>query len=146
MHKQFFEMHVSWVFRNNLSQLLEIKFATYETMLHLVTPDFIKPLIGLVINASSSNLFICVFITFGGNQVNPNSANALNLRDASMKCLETDLFKKSSFRCRRENRRTRRKPESITGNKLFNLRDYVASGNTRLHQTCNWSCDKCYFQ
>ena len=27
-----------------------------------------------------------------------------------MKCLETDLFKKSSFRCRRETRRTRRKP------------------------------------
>ena len=56
------------------------------------------------------NLFIYLFITFGRNQANPNSANALNLRDASMKCLETDLFKKSSFRCRRENRRTRRKP------------------------------------
>ena len=55
-------------------------------------------------------LFIYLFITFGGNQANPNSADALNLRDASMKCLETDLFKKSSFRCRRENRRTRRKP------------------------------------
>ena len=54
--------------------------------------------------------FIYLFITFGGNQANPNSANALNLRDASMKCLETDLFKKSSFRCRRENRRTQRKP------------------------------------
>ena len=36
-----------------------------------------------------------MFITFGGNQANPNSANALNVRDASMKCLETDLFKKS---------------------------------------------------
>ena len=36
------------------------------------------------------------------NQANPNSVNALNLRDASMKCLETDLFKKSSFRCRKE--------------------------------------------
>ena len=40
----------------------------------------------------------------------PIVQNALNLRDASMKCLETDLFKKSSLRCRRENRRTRRKP------------------------------------
>ena len=42
--------------------------------------------------------FIYLFITFSRNQANPNSANALNLRDASMKCLETDLFKKSSFR------------------------------------------------
>ena len=57
-----------------------------------------------------TNFTIYLFITFGGNQANPNSANALNIRDASMKCLETDLFKKSSFRCRRENRRTRRKP------------------------------------
>ena len=36
------------------------------------------------------------------NQANPNSANALDLRDAFMKCLETDLFKMSTFRCRRE--------------------------------------------
>ena len=36
-------------------------------------------------------LFIYLFITFGGNQANPNSASALNLRDASMKCMETDL-------------------------------------------------------
>ena len=49
-------------------------------------------------------LLVYLFITFVGNQANPNSTNALNLRNASMKCMETDLFKRSSFRCRRETR------------------------------------------
>ena len=44
------------------------------------------------------------------SKANPNSAYALNLRDASIKHLEQNYFKKSSFRCRRENQRTRRKP------------------------------------
>ena len=43
------------------------------------------------------------------SQANPNSANALNSRDIS-KHPGTYLWKKPSFRCRRENRRTRRKP------------------------------------
>ena len=36
------------------------------------------------------------------NQANPSSANALNLRDAAKKQLQTDLSEKPSFRCRRE--------------------------------------------
>ena len=43
-----------------------------------------------------------LFITFSRKLGNPNSTNALKLRDASMKCLETDLFNKFSLRCRRD--------------------------------------------
>ena len=48
----------------------------------------------------------------------PNSAYALNLRDASKKHTETDLFKKPSFTCRRENQRTWGNPrkQAWTGN------------------------------
>ena len=40
----------------------------------------------------------------------PNSAKALNLMDAYMKHPEIDLSKKPSFKCRRKNQRTHRKP------------------------------------
>ena len=68
-------------------------------------PSFVRSFVRSFIHS-----FIYLFITFGGNQANLNSTNAFNSRDTSMKCLETDLFTKSSFRCTRENWRTRRKP------------------------------------
>ena len=55
------------------------------------------------------------------SQANPNSANALNLRDATMKHSETYLSKKPSFRCRRENWRTRGDlQQAWTGNQMYN--------------------------
>ena len=42
-----------------------------------------------------------------------------------MKCLETDLIKKSSFRCRTENRSARRKPTEAS-------MDWKANAHTAL--------------
>ena len=59
------------------------------------------------------------FITFSQKKkrVNPNSANAFDKRDASMKYLETNLLKKPSFRCRRGGK-VGRPIETWTGNQI----------------------------
>ena len=43
--------------------------------------------------------FYILFKHSAENQEYPTSANTLNSRDASMWCMEADLFKRSSFRC-----------------------------------------------
>ena len=77
--------------------------------------------------------FIYLFITFGGNQENPNSAKCIEFKGRLHEMrLETDLFKKSSFRCRRENRRTRRKV--WTGNQMhIRRRDWESNQGPLVH-------------
>ena len=70
-------------------------------------------------------LFIYLFITFRGNQANPNSANALNLRDASMKCFLKQIYSRSPVLDAGEK----------TGGPGENLRKQVWTGN-QMHIRC----------
>ena len=62
------------------------------------------------INEEKYLVYLIYFIHSAESQAKPNNAYALNLRNASMKQPEADLFKKPSFRCRMEFGRTREKP------------------------------------
>ena len=66
----------------------------------------------MILESTTNIHFIYLFITFGGY--------ALNLRDASMKQAETYLFKKPSFRWRREKGRIRGnlRKQAWTGNQM----------------------------